>query len=213
MRKPKLIEDYRYLAYDAVSPFAQSAIRQLTTSPFIGDGADRAKALAAAATAYDADVAAVGYPTPAQTANRDLLRLVVFTELGRLAKRLNLDFPGDEVALLSSGLAMVSAAATTGPGRALAATETLMDFDVVDDAQSGYLLLKFRRPTGTIQNLVRYSHDEKLPEECWPVAVGGGRERQLGPFPSGTRVQVKAAALTGSTTEPMYSGVKARIVQ
>lgn len=213
MRKPKLIEDYNYLAYDAVSPFAQSVIRQTTTSPFIGDGANRIKALAAAAAAYDADVAAVDHPTPAQTANRDRLRTAVLTELGRMAKRLNLDFSGDEVALLSSGLTMASATAVGGAAHPLSATETLMDFDVVDDAQSGYLLLRFRRPTGTIQNLVRYSHDEKLPEDCWPVAVGGGRERQLGPFPSGTRVQVKAAALTASTTEPMYSGVKARIVQ
>lgn len=213
MRKPKLIEDYNYLGYDAVAPFAQSVIRQLTTSPFIGDGADRVKILAAAATAYDADVAAVDHPTPAQTANRDLLRLAVITGLGRVGKRLNLDYPGDEVALLSSGLLMASTTGSTSTARNPAATETLMDFDVVDDAQSGYLLVKFRRPTGTIQNLVRYSFDEKLPEECWPVAVGGGRERQLGPFPSGTRVQVKAAALTASTTEPMYSGVKARIVQ
>jgi hypothetical protein len=64
--------------------------------------------------------------------------------------------------------------------------------------------LKLGRPTGTIQNLIRYSTDEKLPEDNWCVAVGGGRE--LGPFDSGTNVFVKATA-------PQYSGVKSRIVQ
>jgi hypothetical protein len=45
----------------------------------------------------------------------------------------------------------------------------------------------------------------------WCVAVG--REREFGPFDSGTKVYVKAAALAGSTTAPQYSGVKSRIVQ
>ncbi|UOQ72452.1 hypothetical protein [Hymenobacter cellulosilyticus] len=88
-----------------------------------------------------------------------------------------------------------------------------MGIDLLDGSQPGCVLVKFSRPTGTIQNLLRYSTDAKLPEEHWLVATGGGRERQLGPFESGTKVFVKAAALLGSTTEPQYSAVKARIVQ
>ena len=45
------------------------------------------------------------------------------------------------------------------------------------------------------------------------MAVGGGREQQFGPFELGSRVYVKAAALTNSTTTPHYSAIKSRIVQ
>jgi hypothetical protein len=212
MRKPKLIEDYNTLSYDAVSLFAHSAIRQTTSSAFIANGGSLLPSLQAAVAALDADVATIDYPTPAQTANRDRLRTAVTAELGRLAKRLNLDYQGQEAALLSSGLTL---AASTGSAaaRSLAPVAVPMEFELTDGGQPGSLLLKLSRPTGTIQNLIRYTTDEKLPEDNWCVAVGGGRERELGPFDSGTRVFVKAAALAGSTTSPQYSGVKSRIVQ
>jgi len=212
MRKAKLIEDYRLLYNDAVSPFAHSAIRQTTTSQFIANGGALLQALDAAVAALDANVAAIDHPTPAQTANRDLLRTAVIAELGRLAKRLNLDYQGNEPALLSSGLTL-AAASTASAARTLAPVAVPMEFELVDGGQPGCVLLKLSRPTGTIQNLIRYSTDEKLPEDNWCVAVGGGRERELGPFDSGTKVFVKAAALAGSTTAPQYSGVKSRIVQ
>ena len=210
MRKSKLIEDYQDLAYDAVSLFAHAAIRQTTGSAFIAKGTDLVKPLAQAVVLLDADVAVTDHPTPAQTAQRDLLRTATTTELGRLAKRLNLDYPGDEPALLSSGLTLASTANT--PAGVASDTASTMDFDLVDGA-AGYLLMKLKRPTSTTQNLIRYALDGKLPEDHWLVAVGGGRERNLGPFESGTKVFVKAAALTGSTIEPQYSAVKSRIVQ
>ena len=212
MRKPKLLEDYGKLSYDAVSPFAHSAVRQTSTSAFIAKGADLLKDLVLALAVLYVDVAATDHPTPAQTAQRDLLRTATVTELGRLAKRLNLDYPADEPALLSSGLTL-AAASGTAPARLLAATAPAMEIELTDGAQPGYLLVKLARPTGTIQNLIRYSLDAKLPEDHWCVAVGGGRERQLGPFESGTRISVKAAGLTGSTTEPQYSVTLSRIVQ
>ncbi|MDQ2773008.1 MAG: hypothetical protein M3Y54_21190 [Bacteroidota bacterium] len=212
MRKPKLIEDYSTLAYDAVSPFAHSAIRQTTSSAFLTKGADLVKPLGDALALLDADVAATDHPTPAQTAQRDLLRTATVTELNRLGKRLNLDYPANEPALLSSGLSLVAASGTAaGPG--LAATSAVMDFELLDGAKPGYLLLKLARPTGTIQNLIRFTTDPHLDERNWEVAVGGGREREIGPFASGTRVSVKVAALTGSTTDPQYSAVKNRLVQ
>lgn len=212
MRKPKLIEDYNTIPYDSVSLFAHSAIRQTTSSAFIANGGSLLPALQAAVAALDADVATLDYPTPAQTAHRDRLRTTVTAELGHLAKRLNLDYQGQEAALLSSGLTLV-AATGSGTARSLAPVAVPMKFELTDGGQPGCVLLKLSRPTGTIQNLIRYSTDEKLPEDNWCVAVGGGRERELGPFDSGTRFYVKAAALAGSTTSPQYSGVKSRIVQ
>ncbi|WP_223652183.1 hypothetical protein [Hymenobacter psoromatis] len=212
MRKPKLIEDYSYLLVDSLSPFAHSAARQTATSAFIASGGVLSQPLTTAVDALDANVAAIDYPTPAQTANRDLLRLAVTTELGRLAKRLNLDYTGQEPALLSSGLTLMAAASTAATS-SLDTEMGLMDFDLLDGTQPGCLLLKLKRPTGTIQNLIRYTIAEDLDEDQWSVAVGGGRERQLGPFKSGTRVWVKVAALQGATTDPQYAGVKTRIVQ
>jgi len=42
----------------------------------------------------------------------------------------------------------------------------------VDSDQPGCLLLKLSRPTGTIQNLTRYTTDEHLVEDQWHVARG-----------------------------------------
>jgi hypothetical protein len=212
MRKPKLIESYAFLTKDAVSLFAHSAIRQTTSSTFVKDGAILTRDLTVAVQALDADVAALDYPTPAQTYHRDQLRLVVVSELSRLAKRLNLDYTANEAALRSSGLTLMTTTGTA-PKPALAPVAVPMEFDLVDGGQPGCVLLKLSRPTGTIQNLIRYTTDEQQPEDHWCVAVGGGRERELGPFDSGTKVFVKAAALAGSTTAPQYSGIKSRIVQ
>lgn len=213
MRKPKLIEDYRLMAYDAVSPFAHSVVRQTSTSTFIKSGPNLVTLLVAALTMYDEDVAAFDHLAPAQTAYRDGLRTAVITQLNRLAKLLNLDYPGNEAALLSSGLTLMEHTGNSATGRPIAVETSIMDFDLLDASQPGCVVVKLKRPTGTIQNLLRYTTDPQLAEEHWLVAVGGGRERQLGPFPSGTKVLVKAAALAGSTVDPQYSGVKSRIVQ
>lgn len=212
MRKAKLIETYAKLTTDAISPFAHSVIRQTTSSTFIKDGAILTRDLTVAVQALDTDSAAIDYPTPAQTAHRDQLRAATTTELARLAKRLNLDYPANEPALLSSGLSL-GVLNTASAARALVPDATPLALELLDGGQPGSLLLRLARPAGTIQNLIRYTTDTTLPEDNWCVAVGGGRERELGPFDPGTRVFVKAAALVGSTLTPLYSGVKSRIVQ
>ena len=212
MRKAKVLEDYSKLSYDTVSPFAHGVVRQTTSSPFLAKGADLVKPLAAALALLDADVAATDHPTPAQTAQRDLLRTATVVELNRLGKRLNLDYPADEPALLSAGLTLAAMSGTAATP-SLAVAGAVMDFELLDSATPGHLLLRFSRPPGTIQNLTRFSTDAHLDERNWEVAVGGGREREIGPFASGTRVSVKAASLTGSTTDPQYSAVKNRLVQ
>jgi hypothetical protein len=209
MRKSKLLEDYTYLVHDAVSPFARSVTRQVLASTYIANGPVLVTALEGAVATLDAN----DHPTPADTAQRDLLRVGVFNELGRVAKRLNLDYLGNEPALLSSGLVLAENGSGSRPGTAPGLADAVMEFELLDGSQPGCLLLRLKRPTGTIQNLIRYAAEAGLAEEQWLVAVGGGRERQLGPFESGTRVFVKAAALAGSTTEPQYSAVKSRIVQ
>jgi hypothetical protein len=212
MRKAKLIETYNKLTTEAISPFAHSVVRQTTSSPFIKDGGILTRDLTVAVQALDADTAAIDYPTPAQTAHRDQLRAATTTELSRLAKRLNLDYTANEPALLSSGLSL-AVLSPSSAARALVPDAALLGFELLDSGQPGCLLLRLARPTGTVQNLIRYTTDDKLPEDNWCVAVGGGRERELGPFDSGTKVFVKAAALMGSTTAPQYSGIKSRIVQ
>lgn len=212
MRKPKLIETYVKLTYDVISSFAHSVVRQTTSSTFIKDGGILSRDLTVAVQALDADVSAIDYPTPAQTSHRDQLRTATTTELGRLAKRLNLDYPANEPALLSSGLTL-AATTTVSALRTLAPDTATPVLDLVDGGQPGSLLLRLSRPAGTIQNLIRYTTDDTLPETSWLVAVGGGRERELGPFDPGTRVFVKAAALATSTLTPHYSDVKSRIVQ
>ncbi len=211
MRKAKLIEDNSKLTHDAVSPFAHSVVNQTSSSSFLLKGPDLVKPLGLTLVAYDTDVTTVNYPTPAQTAFRDQLRTAVTLELNRLAKRLNLDYPGNEPALLSSGLTMGSMSGTAARSTANLGAPT--EVELLDGATAGCLLLRLKRPLGAVQNLIRYSTDAALSEDQWHVVVGGGREREFGTFASGTRVYVKVACLTGSTTVPDYSAVLSRIVQ
>jgi len=83
-----------------------------------------------------------------------------------------------------------------------------MELNLVDGSEPGYLLLKLNCLTSTIQNFIRYAADKHLVENQWHVA--GGREREPGPFDSGTKAFVKAAALSGFTTSPQHSGIKSR---
>ena len=211
MRTAKLLEDHSQLTNDAVSPTAHGVSRQTTASTFLTDGKKLVAVLDQSVAAYDADVAAVDHPSPAQTAHRDELRAAVVTQLGRLAKRLNLDYPGDEAALLSSGLPLANATGTAArAGHELPAPT---DVELVDSPNAGCLYLHGKRAAGAVQNLARYTTDHALPEEHWLVAVGGGREMELGPFAGGTKVWAKLASLTGSTSSPVYSAVVSRIVQ
>ena len=213
MRKAKLTEDYSKMLKDAVSPYAHSVIRQMATSTFIPDGVKITTRLSEALLELDREIASVDYPTPAQTAQRDLLRTAVMMELGRVAKVLNLDYLGNEPALLSSGLRLVDTLASTTASRATIEAEAVLEIELFDGSQPGCVLVKMKRHKSMKQNLLRYTVDASLPEEHWAVAVGGGRERQLGPFPSRSVLLVKGAGLTASTTEPVYSAVKTRVVQ
>ena len=211
MRLVKLLEDYTRVLTDAISSLAHSVVRQTTTSAFLTDGKKLVIDLDQSVVALDADVAAIDYPNPAQTAHRDELRTAVTTNLGRLAKRLNLDYPGNEPALLSSGLTMANTSGTAARGTHDLPAPT--DVELVDSLSAGCLYLHGKRPAGAVQNLARYTTDRALPEENWLVAVGGGREMELGPFAGGTKVWAKLASLTGSTSSPVYSAIVSRIVQ
>ena len=210
MHTPKLAESYATVGKEALSSFAHSAVRQTTASTFIAKGAELVVPLADALKKYDAFVETLDYPSPADTAQADELAIEVRTQLGRLAKRLNLDYTGQEPALLSSGLTMTSGNNAARPEGSTLAPPVI---SLTDGHAPGYVVVKFEGFTGSVQRLTRYTTDAALAPAHWLVATGGGRERELGPFASGTKVHVMAAPLAGSTTEPVYSAVVSRIVQ
>ena len=210
MQKAKLIENYEYLLNDAVSPMAHSVITQTTASTLITNSSLLTEGLKTSVGAYDNFVNVLGFPSPADTAMANNLRNDVKTQLGRLAKQLNLDYPGKEAALKSSGLPLANpntAPRPDGDGQ----------FNPVitlsDGTTPGCLLVTFEGFGGSVQKISRYNPGLPLPPEHWPVAMGGGRSREIGPFPKGMDVQVMSAPLTGSTTDPIYSPVVSRIVQ
>jgi hypothetical protein len=209
MRKPKLKSSYDFLSNDTLALYAHGVVQQTTTSPYFSKGAELAAPVQTAVAALDAAVAETAHPSPSQTAARDAIRITLRDALGALATRLNLDFIGQEAALLSSGLELVQQAAAAAHADDLAPT----DVSLVDAPQAGFLVVRFKRPANAVQTLIRYTTDGALPEEQWLVAVGGRQERVLGPFRSGQRVGVKVAALAAGTTEADYAAVVWRIVQ
>jgi len=206
----KVLINFDHIQNDKLSPFAHSVIDKTTGSTFIKNGGTLVAALTDATLALDTNVNTILYPDPAQNAQRRRLRQAVRVELGRLGAQLNLDYPNNEEALRSSGLPLGSRGAHRRPVELPAPT----DVELVDGSQPGYLCIKGKRPKGAVQNLIRASHDPAVPaEQSAVIFVGGGREREIGPFPSGTLVEVVWACLNGSTTEPVYCAPVRRRVQ
>lgn len=210
-KKEKLRTSFSALKNEVLSEYTHGIVLQTSTSTFIAEGVTLTKPLATAVKTLDAAISLTTNPTKAQKAERDNLRLDVKNELGRLAIQLNLDYEGDTPALLSSGLPLAGSKGTAG--RPLAELPAPTKVSLLDGEQPGCVLVKFKRPAGAIQTIIRYTTDPTLPEENWHVAVGGGRVRELGSFPVGSRVYVKVAVLGGSSMEPVYSAVQSRIVQ
>lgn len=205
MRKAKLKTNYGHLHDDEVSPVAHGVVAQTAASSYISHGSTLAQPLSDAVAALDAATALTAHPTQQQTAERNVLRTAVREEMGTMAVKLNLDFTGNEAALLSSGLELAEV-----PTRHRE-VGVPTDLTLTDAPVAGYLRPRCKRPAGALVTMWRYTTDAALPEAQWLVAFGP--DAALGPFASGTRVGVKAAALTGSTREPAYTAVVWRIVQ
>ena len=208
---PKLLTNYVPVSNETLVEFANSVVKQTTTSTFFnGDGSKLAESLKIALGALILLLAETTNPTQAQNAQRDEQRQLVRNQLGLLAKQLNINYEGQAPALLSSGLPLADASPSAHPlnGDAVPTNVALTDAPL-----AGYLSLGFKRAKGAALTLIRYTTDLTLPEENWLVAIGGGRERMLGPFESGTKVAAKVACPTASTLEPEYSAVVTRIVQ
>ena len=207
----KLKTYYNNIHNDKLSLFSHGVIDKTTDSKFIKIGSTLVGALTDATLALDTNVSTILYPTPADMAQRRRMRQAVRVELGRLAAQLNLNFPDNEEALRSSGLTM---SATGSAHRRPIELPAPTDVELVDGSQPGYLCIKSKRPKGTIQNLIRASQDPGVPgEQGAHIFVGGGRERELGPFPSGAVVEAVWACLNSSTTEPVYCAPVRRRVQ
>lgn len=207
----KLNISYEDIKNDALALFGHGVVEKTSTSTFIANGAGLAKPLATVLKMLDDDVMTVVYPTPAQTAQRDLFRKAVRTEVGRLAGQLNLDYPGNEAALLSSGLTM----GQPGGNHARKAGELdpPTDIELLDGSAPGCLLIRGKRPTGAVQNIIRASHEAGVPAEEGALFVGGGKEREFGPFPSGAVVTVVWACVTAASTTLNFSAPVSRRVQ
>ena len=210
MQPDKLIESYVRTPVDRISSFAHDVARSTTDSEFIKDGKTTAAPLLAAVTALDTFEADHVNPDAGQRARRDELRADVLNELGRAAKTLNLGYPGNGPALLSSGLTL---AARAGTGLKAASTRATT-IEVLDSKQPGFLTIRYlTKPAKSVQTVNLVTEDEKLPEDQWRLVLGGGRTRDIGPFKRGTLVGVKAAGVLTSTTEPEYSDVVWHYVQ
>lgn len=208
MRNPKLKTNYNYVREDVLSATGHSVVQQTTDSEYIATGVTLAGPLKTAVEALDAAMAETATPSRAQTAQREKLRRAVRGAMGTLGAQLNLAYPGQAPALLSSGLELADA---SGVPRPVDTPPT--DVALTDSTVSGYVDLGFKRPPGATITMSRYTTDPTLAEDHWCVKVGGGRKQILGPYAKGTELFAKVAGINASTTEPDYSVVVSRIVQ
>ncbi len=210
MQADKLIENYSRVPVEKISPFAHDVVRDTTNSEFITDGAKTVATLLVSVAALDKFEQDHANPDGGQRARRDELRLDVINELGRAAKTLNLDYPGNSPALISSGLTLADrTGGSNKPGSNRPTT-----IEILDSKKPGFLTIHFlTKPLKSVQTINLVTIDEHLPEEQWKLYLGGGRTRDIGPFPKGTLVGIKSAGVLTSTTEPEYSDVVWHYVQ
>lgn len=202
MQADKLIENYARTPVEKISSFAHDVVRDTTNSEFIKEGSKTVAPLLVSVATLDKFETDHVNPDAGQRAFRDELRLDVINELSRTAKTLNLAYPGNGPALISSGLTLAD---RSGAGsKAGSARPTTIE--ITDSKKPGILTINYlTKPLRSVQTINRVTIDQNLPEENWPLVLGGGRTRDVGPFPKGTLVGIKAAGVLGSTTEPEYS--------
>ncbi len=210
MQPDKLIENYARVPVNKISSFAHDVVRSTTDSEFIADGAKTVAPLLKSVTTLDKFETDHVNPDAGQRAFRDELRADVLNELGRAAKTLNLAYPGNGPALISSGLTPADRSGTAS--KAGSARPTTIE--ILDSKKPGFLTIHYlTKPVKSVQIINLVSTDEALPEEQWTLMLGGGRTRDIGPFKKGTLVGIKSAGVLSSTTEPEYSEVVWHYVQ
>ena len=193
-RIKKLLTVYGFKRVSEISAFAHSIVGSIQASTYIKDGKAMAEPLNTAVQVMDTFVAAHPQLTKLLTSQLNVLRKVVLTELSKIATQLNLDFAGNEAALLSSGLELaadpVAQQSPVAPGLC----------EIVMGTQSGSMVLRIKRALGSINALWCFTTDPALLPEQWSYRLSNEDTLLVPGLKPGERLYARAACLNGAST-------------
>lgn len=203
-RIKKLLTDYSFKRVGDISAFAHAVINSILASTYIKDGKALAEALLAALAALDVFTEQHPQLTAPLTAQLTVLRKAVLVELGKIATQLNMDFTGNEAALLSSGLELAADPTAVQPPVAPALCEIEMG------PQSGSMVLRIKRAAGTANVLWYYTTDPTLPLTQWQCRLTNEDTLTIPGLKPGERLHARVACLNGASTLDNLAFAEAR---
>ncbi len=189
-----------------VGPLAQNCLNSLAGNPRYPGAQAQVAALEAALRPYLVAVAVL-HPTPTQTAEAWQLRTALNQALSAVASMANGQYPDNEAALLSTGLALSKA-----PERHTT-LEAPAKFQLVDGPQPGTLCAKAKRPPHAVAMKYLYTLTPTDPDIEWYTVVVRDGDALLTQCASADRVYCKVAAVGGDTDQQPYTDVLSRLVQ
>ncbi len=208
-RIKKLLLDYSYLRVSEISAFAHAVIGSIMVSSYIAGGKALVAGLEIAVKALDDFTEAHPQLTKPLTAQLTVLRKAVLAELFKIATQLNLDFAGNEAALLSSGLVLAADPQALQPPVAPALCE------IVFGTQSGSMGIHIKRAPGTMNVKWYYTTDPALPLEQWKYCLLNADELSITGLKAGERLHAKAACINSASTleNLVFAEAKPRYVE
>ncbi|WP_135465274.1 hypothetical protein [Hymenobacter aquaticus] len=206
MPSRKLIINFDNVPKMDVGALAQNCLTNMSGNARFPEAKAQTDALQAALTPYVA-AASILHPTPTQTAQLQQLRTTLNRALAGVAQLANAQYPDDEAALLSTGLAL-------GKERERHTTlEAPSRFQLVDGPQPGTLCAKAKRPPHAVALKYLYTLDAAKPDNQWLTVVVRDGDALLTACKTGERVHCKVAAVGGDTDQQPFTDVLSRIVQ
>ncbi len=203
-RIKKLLIDYSFKRVSEISEFAHAVINSILVSIFITNGKTLVTALQAAVKALDDFTEAHPQLTKPLTAQLLVLRKAVLAELSKIAIQLNLDFAGNEAALLSSGLELAADPQALQPPIAAGLCE------IVFGSQSGSMGIHIKRAPGTMNVKWYYTTDPALPLEQWTYCLLMADELPITGLKPGDRLYAKVACINSASTLENLAFVEAK---
>ncbi|MDO7847832.1 hypothetical protein Q5H92_15810 [Hymenobacter sp. M29] len=208
MSSRKLLTNFDNVPKMEIGPLAQNYLTNTVGNTRYPKAKPQTDALTAVLTPYLA-AASILHPAPTQTAELNQLRTALNQALSALAQMVNLLYPDDEAALLSTGLNL------SKERERHTTLEAPLRFQLVDGPTPGMLCAKAKRPPHAVALKYLCTLDPTEAEIEWHVVVVVVRDGDtlLTQCKSGDKLYCKVAAVGGDTDQQPFTDVLSRIAQ
>ena len=197
---------YATVSKSKIAPLGLDCARKLTDNPYFPKANPYAEAIREALGNYT-PAAAIKNPIPEQTAQLFIYRKDLNAAITAAAKYANEQQPGNEPALLSTGLELAKERekhTSLDPPRT---------YSLADGTEADTVCAKFVRAAFAVATEVRYTDDPTLPWYLWRAVTSTRSSVLLRGYKKKTEVFAMFRSVGGDTDDQEFSDVVSRVVQ